>query len=183
MLTIPQLNNLRAAAGAARQCWLQTKIPMELILAQWALESGWGSHAPGNNCFGIKEYPGCLGRQLLRTREYFTLEEKGKWLTAKEGRTADLEDATVTAGRQRYICQDWFATFPSLAYCFMKRAGLFHLGDYRPFTQKYLIDLNFAALVQGVAPIYATDPNYAKEILSIVSMPELQAAIKEAQNA
>jgi hypothetical protein len=36
---------LALAAGA--------KYP-ELVAAQWALESGWGKHAPGNNFFGLK---------------------------------------------------------------------------------------------------------------------------------
>lgn len=36
----------------------------ELVAAQWALESGWGKHAPGNNFFGLKG-PG----QLLDTKE------------------------------------------------------------------------------------------------------------------
>jgi hypothetical protein len=41
----------------------------ELVAAQWALESGWGKQAPGNNFFGLKG-PG----QLLDTTEF----ENGK---------------------------------------------------------------------------------------------------------
>lgn len=43
-----------------------------LVAAQWALESGWGQHAPGNNYLGLKG-PG-TGRV---TREY----SNGQWIT------------------------------------------------------------------------------------------------------
>lgn len=41
------------------------------ILAQCALESGWGEHAPGNMMFGIKDTDGVNGNeQLITTTEY-----------------------------------------------------------------------------------------------------------------
>ena len=41
------------------------------ILAQCALESGWGEHAPGNMMFGIKDTDGINGNeQLITTTEY-----------------------------------------------------------------------------------------------------------------
>lgn len=183
MLTIQQLNNLRDAAKHARQCELQSKVPSALILAQWALESGWGAHAPGNNCFGIKEYAGQLGRQLLHTTEYFTTEQFLAWLNAKPGRTGKIEDATPRPdGKFRYQVEDWFATFSSLARCFLKRADLFLVEPYRTSTEQFRVDGNFAALVQGIARHYATDPNYAQSVLKIAALPEIQQAIQEAQS-
>jgi len=40
-----------------------------VTVAQWTLERNWGSHQSGNNCFGIKEYPGCYAVQMLETEE------------------------------------------------------------------------------------------------------------------
>lgn len=182
MLTIQQLNNLRDASKHAYQCELQTKVPCELTLAQWALESGWGAHTPGNNCFGIKEYVGCAGRQLLHTNEYFTDHQFQLWLNTKPGRTGSIADATPRPdGKLRYFVEDWFATFPSLAHCFIKRSVLFQSGQYGAYLATYRVDDNFVALVQGIAPIYATDPNYSKEVLAIASIPQVQAAILEAR--
>ena len=46
------------------------KIPALLTLAQAALESGWGEHAPGNNFFGIKAGTKWTGpTQTLMTSE------------------------------------------------------------------------------------------------------------------
>jgi flagellum-specific peptidoglycan hydrolase FlgJ len=46
-----------AAAQLAAERW---GIPASVLLAQWALESGWGAHMPGgsNNPFGEKASPG-----------------------------------------------------------------------------------------------------------------------------
>lgn len=45
----------------------------QVAAAQWALESGWGKHAPGNNFFGIKGTPGAP----RETKEFLN----GKWVT------------------------------------------------------------------------------------------------------
>jgi len=50
------------------------RTPAEITVAQWALESGWGASAPGNNCFGIKAYHGCVA-QTLPTLEYVDGEQ------------------------------------------------------------------------------------------------------------
>jgi len=178
MLTLVQLNNLRNAAKNAYQCELATKVPCELTLSQWALESGWGAHSPGNNCFGIKG--DTKSGQLLHTYEYFTPEECTQWLGMKQGRTGSVADATPRPdGKLRYFVEDWFAVFATLALCFIARARLFQTPRYLPLFTKFNSDNNFVALVQAIGPIYATDPNYAKEVLSIASIPQVQAAIKE----
>lgn len=49
----------------------KTGIMPEAILAQAALESGWGKHAPGNMFFGVKDFDGVNGNeQLVTTFEY-----------------------------------------------------------------------------------------------------------------
>lgn len=49
----------------ARQVAAETGLDPNVVLAQSALESGWGQHAPGNNMFGIKG-----GNNNLSTSEY-----------------------------------------------------------------------------------------------------------------
>lgn len=184
MLSITQINNLRDAAKHAHHCELIAKIPCELTLAQWALESGWGAHSPGNNCFGIKEYPNCYGRQLLRTYEYFTKEERYDWLAAKPGRIANLVDATYNSkSQQRFNCDDWFATFQDLTACFMKRAQLLHSAPYITFITRYTQDGNLTNLINDLSKVYATDPDYNDKLFAIASIKEVEAAIAEVRQA
>src|SRR5690349_9861737 len=98
MLTPTQLAALANAKVEARVCEQKTGCPAAITLAQWALESGWGKYAPGNNCFGIKVYAGCYGVQTLATHEYVHGKPFEENLT--------------------------FATFPTLEACFEKHAAL-----------------------------------------------------------
>lgn len=176
-----QLQNLQAAGTPAVSCSTNLKVPPEFILAQWALESGWGMNSPENNCFGIKRYAGCYGEQLLWTLEFFNDVELREFLTVL-GRTALLYPAPDPRkdGRLRYRCQDWFATFKTLLDCFNFRAALFTKGVYAPITAQFQIDHDMSKFVEQTAEHYATaDPNtYKVTIMSIMSMPEIQAAVQ-----
>lgn len=59
---------------AAQTTERETGVPTSATLGQWALESGWGKHSPGNNPFGIKARP---GEPYL---ELWTHEKKGSKL-------------------------------------------------------------------------------------------------------
>ncbi|KWO62542.1 glycoside hydrolase family 73 protein [Burkholderia territorii] len=52
---------IAAIAPAAKVCARNTRVPASVTVAQAALESGWGGHAPGMNLFGIKADPGWHG--------------------------------------------------------------------------------------------------------------------------
>lgn len=55
----------------AKKSELETKVPTLFTLAQCAVETGWGAHAPGNMMFGIKDTDGINGNeQLITTTEY-----------------------------------------------------------------------------------------------------------------
>lgn len=169
---------LAAAADAAVIAENDTGCPAALLLAQWALESGWGEHSPGNNCFGIKAYPDAYGRQLLHTVEYFTKKELAQFLDRDPARTATLIPSNTTHdGRDKYSVEDWFATFPTLAACFKKRAQLFFTGPYRPFAEAYALDHDLAKAIAGIAPIYATDPNYSTLLQKILHQQNFQEAL------
>lgn len=56
----------------AKQNEADTGVPALVTLAQAALESGWGKHAPGNNFFGIKAGKSWKGetQELMTTEVY-----------------------------------------------------------------------------------------------------------------
>jgi flagellum-specific peptidoglycan hydrolase FlgJ len=171
---------LEQASRAAVTASKATGIPPELLVAQWAVESGWGKHAPGNNCFGIKQYKGAHGRQLLRTREWFTDPQLLAFLAMGDGRTA-TPTGQAKGDRREYSCQDWFATFPTLEACFERRAALFRVGRYKPFADQYDKDGDVAALIRGIAPIYATDPMYAGALLRVINGEAVNSALDGAR--
>lgn len=58
-------------ASAAQASARATGVPASVSIAQWALESGWGAHSPGNNPFGMKPRKGMNDpQQLLWTTEF-----------------------------------------------------------------------------------------------------------------
>ena len=178
-----QKANLRRIAQAAVASEQATGCPAELQAAQCILETGWLSHAPGNNCFGIKSYPGESGRQLLQTHEWFTPKELLQFLARGDQRTAEpvTPERVDGRGRRLYSVQDWFATFETLGDCFAKRAGNFRSGPYARFAAAFQADRDLEALVHGIAPIYATDPAYAGKVLAFVHNSEVREALAAAR--
>jgi len=156
MLTACQLEHLKIAAQNAVLCERTTTVPAELTVAQWAVESGWGLHQPGNNCFGIKKYPDCCGVQLLETIE-------------------------VVKGAPESIKLE-FATFPSLAECFKKHAELICTAKpYASAWTEYKNTRNVIGLIKGVATVYATETEYSKRLLAVGSMSSVKLAISESR--
>jgi len=178
-----QKANLRLIAQAAVSSERITGCPAELQAAQCILETGWLSHAPGNNCFGIKSYDGAAGRQLLRTREWFTDGAAASFLSLGDGRIAELASPVQqdARGRKLYCVEDWFATFPTLGDCFARRAAMFGAGRYAPFAAAYKAGGTLEDLVRGIAPLYATDPGYADAVLALIRNAGVQAAIGAAR--
>lgn len=175
---------LKEASDAAVIAQNSTGVPAEALMAQAILESGWGQHMPGWNLFGIKIYPNCYGRQLLHTVEWFTGPEVAHFLSGEPGRTA-VRDTTSTVitdkGREKYKCQDWFATFPTLAACFERRALMFQMGRYKPFADAYAADHDLTKLIKGIATIYATSPDYADTLLKIIGQRNVTLALSSAR--
>jgi flagellum-specific peptidoglycan hydrolase FlgJ len=157
-LSPAQTAQLQAAASSSVGCERTTKVPAELTISQWALESGWGEHQPGNNCFGIKAYAGCFGVQQLKTVE-------------------------VIAGVRTVVAGN-FATFSSLEACFEKHASLLRTGTaYEVVWSHYLKSGDTRTLIRQIAPIYATDPQYANKLLEVISMPEVGTCLADCRKA
>jgi flagellar protein FlgJ len=147
---------IKNAIYEAQICEQATGCPWELTVAQWALESGWGAACPGNNCFGIKCYIGQHGTQILTTHEYV----HGQQITQKLP----------------------FATFATLGDCFVKHAELITQGiPYRKAWSTWKADPNRTpqSLARAIAPIYATDPTYADQLVAIMS--DVTAALANIQ--
>ena len=129
---------------AAKASMVQTGLSAAFVIAEAALESGWGGSElaqRGKNLFGVKVYPGWEGAaMLLPTREF----EGGVWTTVQA---------------QWCVYVTWGASILDHA------RFLFQEPRYREALQVRQDVGQFAPAIQRAG--YATDPNYAEKILSI----------------
>ncbi|MDD3760173.1 MAG: flagellar assembly peptidoglycan hydrolase FlgJ [Acidithiobacillus sp.] len=136
---------------AVRQAAVQLDVSPVAILAQAALETGWGAHAPGNNLFGIKAESGWGGSALQNLTHEFV-----------DG-VNTVEDASFRA------YQNVAASVANYTQLLLNspryRAALGQGGNIAGFAQ---------ALQNGG---YATDPNYAAKITALAQGPVMQAAL------
>ena len=119
----------------------RTGLDPRLVLAQAALESGWGSSVPGGNLFGIKSH-GQAGGRVVPTVEY----EGGQYVPQEAS----------------------FRTYASPEASFQDY-GSFILENprYQPVMAAKNLEDQIAAMG---ASGYATDPEYARKLSSIVRM-------------
>jgi peptidoglycan hydrolase FlgJ len=143
------------AADAAVRVEQKTGLPARLIMAQWAVESGWGRYQPGYNCFGIKHYPGAWGVQRLRTHEWH-----GKDV---------VEDQDFAVFKRLDDCFEYYAEL-------LTRPG----GIYSNAWEKFKHTQDLPKFIEEIAPLYATDPHYASKVIIMLKYPDLIHAIVEA---
>jgi len=118
----------------------RTSIPVEVILAQSALESNWGRSVKGNAYFGIK----------------------GK---STSGRSTTFSTHEVTLSGQQISITDEFRAYTDYAEAAADYASL--IQRKYPTALAYRNDPErFAETVAGHG--YATDPLYAKKLKSII---------------
>jgi len=130
--------------AAAQQAQQETGVPASVTLGQWAVESGYGAHAPGNNPFGIK---------------------------AKKGEPSNLlwthEKAAHGSGLVRV--QQSFRKYDSMEEAFKAHGEL--LSKRYPLAMAHTDDPD--AFVAGLEAdphhSYATDPNYVSKIDSAIA--------------
>jgi len=128
---------------AAEATALKLKVSPAAIVAQAALESGWGQSRVGNcNLFGIKADHAWTGAKVkVRTREFLA----GEW---------EEED-------------DWFRDYPDYAACIADHLAFLSQNErYRDagvFDGKG--DAAFFEALQRAG--YATDPHYAESLIAI----------------
>ena len=150
----------------AKQSEQVTGIHYAFTLAQAALESGWGDHAPGYNFFGIKSFRETDKRQLLKTTEFSSRND----LVFPE-----LISLTQTAsGKWKYIVKDWFMVYNTPAEAFTDHAQFFFKNKRYSTALVFKEDpYKFAQLISEAG--YATDPDYANKLTSIIARIESYA--------
>lgn len=151
----------------AKETQDKTGISAVAILAQAALESGWGKSCPGWAYFGVKDSDGLNGNeQLLTTTEY--------------SRRADLKfpviisvTPTIKNGQKyfKYVIKDYFRKYISPEECFTDHASFF-LRNPRYAKALAVRENPYAFFVEIAIAGYATDPNYATLLGSIAKTIE-----------
>jgi len=128
-------------AGFAHQCQLRTGIPASITLAQAALESSWGTRAPGNNLFGIKADPSWHGPSVA----FVTHEHLG-------GKDVQLSDR--------------FRAYDSWLDSMLDHAKFLHDNPRYRECFKQRDGAGWARALQAAG--YATDPEYANKLIAIM---------------
>jgi flagellar protein FlgJ len=134
-------------AGAAQACMQRTGIPASITLAQAALESSWGSRAPGNNLFGIKADRSWTGA----TVSFQTTEHLGG------------KDVSLT---------DKFRAYSSYAESMVDHAKFLLANPRYGPCFKQIDGIGWARALQAAG--YATDPDYADKLIATIRARNLQ---------
>lgn len=124
---------------AAHKAYTKYNILASVTLAQWAVESGYGKHSPGNNPFGMKA----------------TTKQSG----------ADYASNEVIDGK--VITQvSKFRVFASIDEAFDAHGKLLATGKPYIGCNIYRDDYHMYCAVMG--KIYATDPEYSRKLINII---------------
>lgn len=151
----------------AKQSQDKTGISAIAVLAQAALESGWGKAAVGNMFFGVKDTDGVnVNEQLLVTTEY--------------SKRADLKFPEIISitpviknGQKyfKYKVKDYFRKYDTPEQSFTDHCN-FLLANPR-YKAALAVKSDPYAFVDAIAAAgYATAPNYSAILKSIISQIE-----------
>jgi len=138
----------------AKETEKKTGINAIALLAQSALESGWGKKAVGNMMFGIKATKDTLpeNKQLITTTEYL-----------KTNMVKFPEILSITKqpnGTYKYICRDWFRKYKSPEESFTDHANF--LAKNPRYAKALAVKSDPILFVEELARAgYATAPGYA----------------------
>ena len=135
-------------------------IPAVAILAQAALESGWGKKAIGNNIFGIKYRRGDWGKQEVLTTEYFTDRKYFEKLD-----TVSVE-YILGINKFKVLIRSEFADYRTPYEAFQEHAKLLLSERYHPCMRWNTNPKRFLIAVWRRG--YATDPNYGRKMCAMV---------------
>lgn len=149
----------------ARETERKTGISAVYVLAQAALETGWGQHAPGNMYFGVKAKHGTPvnRKQLIRTREVMNHPHAEFPVVLSITKRAD--------GKYDYVVKDWFMKYDTPEESFTAHAEL--LLNVPRYRKALAVKHNPYAYADAIAAAgYATDPQYATTLKKIIRMIE-----------
>ena len=146
----------------ALACQNETGISAIAILAQGALESGWGEVAPDNMIFGVKDTDGVNGNeQLIITTEYSSKA------TLKFPQIIAITPVVMNGRKMfKYKIKDWFRKYDTPKESFVDHANFF-IKNKRYAAALLVKDDPYKFIDEIAKAGYATDPNYAKSLKSI----------------
>ena len=144
----------------ARDVEEETEIPAIAILAQAALESGWGRSAIGNNIFGIKYKKGDWKYQEVLTTEHSDRPDAF--------RGQKIKSVNYDKKLNKYVYKIWqyFADYPTPKEAFLAHSKLLlndrykHALEFKHSPKDYMVAVWKAG--------YATDANYDKKICAMI---------------
>ena len=164
---ITQQNFVKKNYPHALETQRKTGIPAIFILAQAALETGWGRSAPGNMFFGVKDSDGINGNeQLLTTTEY------SKRNNLKFPVILGITEVIRNGQRWfKYRVRDYFRKYDTPEQSFTDHARLLSRNKRYAKAMKYTSEpYRFAEEIHKAG--YATDPEYTKKLHSIMRIIE-----------
>lgn len=141
----------------------KTGVNKFVTLAQAALESGWGEHAPGNMYFGVKDSDGLNGNeQLITTSEY----SRRVNCTPKEVGLVTIISVTPVLIKGvrffKYIGKGYFRKYNNPEESFTAHSELFLRA--KVYSQAMAVKDDPIKFIDEMAKHYATAPNYAETI-------------------
>lgn len=180
--------SLKEIAEAAVEVERTTSYPAEVLIAQWALESGWGKKVSGkNNYFGITYrplWPDKTKRHTafdwVVTREVLTKQQIDR---LDKDEKARIQTATGRHdGKFDVKLERRFASYPSLADGITDYVKMLtSVERYQPAWKRYLDDSDHLAFLDGIAAAgYATDPNYASTLRVLAQQGNVKSALATA---
>lgn len=141
------------------------------VLAQAALESGWGKIAPGNMFFGVKDTDGINGNeQLVTTTEYSKRQD------LKFPEIISVVPVLIKGEKFfKYTVKDYFRKYNSPEECFTDHA-MFFVKNHR-YATALTVGKNPYLFFDEIAKAgYATAPDYASVLKSVAQTIEKNIA-------
>lgn len=163
--------------------------PAEVLVIQWAGETGWGDKVSApNNLFGVKFVRGRhRDSQLMWTPEEVTWAQLQRFPT-EERSTAMFAESRLPvtgpyAGDQKLIMRCRFAAYATAQEGIDDQVRLITREPlYGPAWQAYQRTRDWRAFLQGIAAAgYASDAGYAKLLTDLSNTREIHAAIAAAR--
>ena len=149
----------------------KTGISHLFILAQAALESGWGERGVGNNFFGIKVPKNLVSntpankKQLFKTTEVLNAPNLGY----KFPQVMSIYE--LPNGKYKYEVKDWFRKYDTPEECFTDHAEFFFKN--KRYAKALLVKADPYKFAEEVAKAgYATAHNYADSLKKLIKKIE-----------
>lgn len=144
----------------ALQMEKENGIPALAVMAQAALESGWGAKSIGNNIFGIKYQKGDHGHMEVLTTEYSPRDD------AFKGQNVKSKTYVKEINKFKYKVLQYFADYETPLDAFRAHSKLLLTNRYKHCLRWSYSPKRYLIAVWRAG--YATDPNYGRKMCNMV---------------